>query len=524
MLTMKMTRSQKRKNIAKREEFIRDFFSDWIRLLLIILIVFGVLIRIINIDKKIHYFDETFTSLRISGYTTSEVLQNFSNNEIISLEDLKKYQAPSFDKNITSTINSLALEEPQHPPLYFCLARIWTSITSPDIGALRFLSALFSIGCIPLAYCLMDRLFHSPIISLTSSAIFAISPFHLIYAQEARQYSLWFFLTLLSSIVFLQAVSDCRNKVKWLIYGLTISASLYTFSFAFFSVVSHGIYLFITEQFRLTKRFLLFLISSTLGLVSFAPWIWKIYGYSSKASSDGKTGWMFDQLSLPAQIARWVGNFSRIFLDTGYNGGGTSNIWMAFIPLTLILIIWSLTYLCIHRSQNSCIFILTLAITPFLSLVLLDFCFSTRLSTTPRYMIPSFTGIQLAVSCLLGKHIQNFKGFTGWKSWLVSATLGSVVIWGTASSLLISSQNTWWHQGPHDTLSYGTNIHRTLLREKADLLIKPFLSDVHVGDTIILSRLIYPSVDIQLSMEPDMLKIPGEKYQSIFLLAHEPEL
>ena len=45
-----------------------------LRFLVIVLIVLGVFFRFINIDRKVYWFDETFTSLRISGYTEKEAI------------------------------------------------------------------------------------------------------------------------------------------------------------------------------------------------------------------------------------------------------------------------------------------------------------------------------------------------------------------------------------------------------------------------------------------------------------------
>ncbi|MEG4206428.1 hypothetical protein QUA20_21185 [Microcoleus sp. Pol7_A1] len=75
--------------------------------------------RFINIDKKYYWYDEAFTSLRISGYTQTEVLHEISSGQLVAPKDLMKDQRPNATKNFGDTLKSLAIEEPQLPPLYF---------------------------------------------------------------------------------------------------------------------------------------------------------------------------------------------------------------------------------------------------------------------------------------------------------------------------------------------------------------------------------------------------------------------
>ena len=63
-----------------------------LRFLLIVILALGVFFRFVNIDRKVYWFDETFTSLRISGYTEKEAIAQLCNGQQIGVEDLQKYQ------------------------------------------------------------------------------------------------------------------------------------------------------------------------------------------------------------------------------------------------------------------------------------------------------------------------------------------------------------------------------------------------------------------------------------------------
>lgn len=72
-------------------------------------------------DSKVYWGDETVTSLRISGYNLAELQTLANSNRPLSILEIQQYQYPNLQKGFTDTINGLAIEEPQHPPLYvFC--------------------------------------------------------------------------------------------------------------------------------------------------------------------------------------------------------------------------------------------------------------------------------------------------------------------------------------------------------------------------------------------------------------------
>jgi uncharacterized membrane protein len=80
----------------------------------------------------------------------------------------------------------------------------------------------------------------------------ASSPFHVLYAQEAREYSLWTVTILLSSALLLRSIRR-KTKSSWATYALGLAVGLYTFPFTVFVMLGHGIYVACIERLRLTK-------------------------------------------------------------------------------------------------------------------------------------------------------------------------------------------------------------------------------------------------------------------------------
>ncbi len=119
-----------------------------IRFFIIALLLLGVFFRLVNLDQKVYWLDETFTSLRVSGYTEQELVQQVS-QQITSIKDLQKYQHLAPEKSVIDTIKGLALEEAQLPPLYFIMSRFWVQIWGDSVAAIRSLPALINLLAFP---------------------------------------------------------------------------------------------------------------------------------------------------------------------------------------------------------------------------------------------------------------------------------------------------------------------------------------------------------------------------------------
>ena len=140
----------------------------WLKTLIVVILITGIFFRFTNLDRKVYSFDESITSLRISGYTWTEMVQQDFQGKTISVEDLqRKYQQINPEKSWLDTVKGLATEEPQLPPLYFILARFWVQWFGPEVATVRSLSAWMSLfdfserllavlGIISLSACGMD--------------------------------------------------------------------------------------------------------------------------------------------------------------------------------------------------------------------------------------------------------------------------------------------------------------------------------------------------------------------------------
>ncbi|BCL38723.1 glycosyltransferase family 39 protein [Nostoc sp. MS1] len=189
------------------------------KLFIISVLIVGIFFRFINIDKKVFWGDETSTLVRIFGYTFQEMRQNFLTNYQLNVADLQKYQRLRSDKGTLEVIKGLAVEEPQLPPAYFILLRSWVQLFSSSIISARSFSAVISLLALPAIYWLCRELFPSSNTAWMALGLLAISPFQVLYAQEARPQSLWTVTILLSSAALLKSLRQ-GTKLNWLFIQL----------------------------------------------------------------------------------------------------------------------------------------------------------------------------------------------------------------------------------------------------------------------------------------------------------------
>lgn len=488
------------KNLASHSTLFR---------ILIILLVLGVFFRFVNLDKKNYWKDETYTSLRISGYTQTEMFQQVFDGRIIGIEDLQKYQRPNPEKGLIDTIRGLAIEEPQHPPLYFVIAKYWVQWLGNSVGVTRSLSALISLLVFPCLYWLCLELFELPFVGWVAIALLAISPFHVLYAQEARQYSLWTVTILLSSTALLRGIR-LKTRLSWGIYAVTVALGLYSFMLSGLVVISHGIYIIAIKNFRLSKTVTAYLCASFVGLIAFTPWLLVVI--TNLHQTQNSTDWLAKKTSLLSLVMRWAGNLSRIFLDLGLDSSDSLINVVPLIPLILILLTlvgYSIYFLCHNTPKRVWLFVVTLIVVPALALVLPDLILGGRRSGTARYMIPCYLGIQLAVAYLLATQMTCSFNIRRQKLWQL--VMIALVSSGILSCAISSQAEMWWNKGSAEE-PYIPQMARIINQSTHPLLV----SYGSPGNIRSLSHLLNPTVQLQLMVEPNIPKI-AHGFSDVFL-------
>jgi uncharacterized membrane protein len=471
--------------------------SKWLKLICISLLVLGIVLRFTNLGLKFYWDDEVRTSLRISGYTLEQLKTVLYTDQPISAETLDRYHFPSSDSSLKDAISAFT-EHPEHPPLYYLSARFWTQFWmqwfEDSVAVTRSLSAFISLFALPCIYWLCRELFESASVAWMSVAIVAISPLHILYAYEARQYSLWTVTILFSSAALLRAIRLTQQKQNidisaWLIYSVSMALGLYSHLFFTLVAIGQGIYTLIIEKFKNSKIFIAYGISLFGGLLAFNPWIWVALLKSDrteKAIAEAQTNPEFSYL-----INRWFRNLNRVFLDGDLGG---ANI------LLLLLTIYAIYYLCRHTPPRVWIFILTLIGTNTLAIVIPDLAFGGTRSAGLRYLFPVYIGVQIVFAYCFATSLIQFKTRSQ-KFWSGMAII--ILLVGTLTSAIESQKEITWSKSD-DKAQYYIPAAKALDLKPHALII----SDASSIEILTLSYRLDPHIHLQLSSLPSLPPIP----------------
>ena len=460
--------------------------------LLVIAIIIGVGFRFFQLERKLYWHDEVYTSIRAAGFTRQEIDQELFQNRIIPALELQKYQRLKPGSTATETIQSLAQEDPQHPPFYFLMARFWLQHFGSSRTASRSLAALLSLLSLPLMYGLAWEIFASQWVALFATVFIALSPFDILFAQTARQYSLLAVIVIGSSWLLLRAMRLQSGK-NWGFYAVAIALGLYTHPFFFLTLIGQGVFIVIHKIFiSNTPTTSKFSISVIAALLLYSPWIFVIITNIKQASDT--TNWTQISLGFIYLVKLWLLSFTALFIDLDF---GIDNIWNYLLRLSFfLLIIASIYQIYRHTSPTTCLFILTSICVPFLILALPDIILGGKRSAVSRYLVSCFPGIQLAVAYLMATKIQT------------QQRLGLVVLAGLLASSIASCtvsafSDTWWNKD----LSYYNAEVAKIINKNVTNAVSPkstiLISDkgdefTNTGDLISLSYLLDPDVQLLL--------------------------
>ena len=128
----------------------------------------------------------------------------------MTVDQVLQYQQVQPGTSVLTLITDLARHDPQHPPLYYVLAKVWVDLFGDSVYALRMLSVLFSGLALLAMYWFVSELAASRRAALLAMLLMGVSPLFILYGQEAREYAFWTLTLLLSSAALLRALRVSR--------------------------------------------------------------------------------------------------------------------------------------------------------------------------------------------------------------------------------------------------------------------------------------------------------------------------
>jgi uncharacterized membrane protein len=421
-------------------------FAKLMRLIAIALLIVAISFRFTHLDRKVYWHDEAYTSLAITARPGKYFNDHLFQNRVVKAADLLAYQRFVPDLTLLDMLVRKGTEDVQHPPIYYLLLRVWTQIWGTTPTVTRGFSALLSLLMFPALYWLCLELFESRLSGWVAIALFAVSPFHLVYAQEAREFGVWTVLTVVSSAFLLRA-NRSSSWQNWLGYGVCMVVSCYTSLFSWCVAIGHLAFILLIDSgncfaklpMRIGKRTIFCFITLVGVAFLFIPWMYFVV--ISREMLHKTTAWTAISAPWMIQLQSTVFNFSRSFVD--FNLELNDGVAYALAIPILALQGYAMGVLGRTAPKTAQLFIFTLVGSTVLILGLPDLLWGGQRFTVPRYPIPCYVGLHLAVVYLFSTY---FAKPQRWKARFATIVFCLLISLGIFSCGVHSQSNTWWNK------------------------------------------------------------------------------
>lgn len=185
-----------------------------------------------------------------------------------------------YDEGVTAYLASLPLPDLTawtaddiQPPLYYYAVWLWVRLAGTGEFALRFPSAFAGVLTVPCLAWLAWRVAGSRKAGVAAGLLGAVSPLHLWYAQEARNYTWVTLLCLAASGLFWVRLREGRGR-SWLPYAALMAAAIYTHYFAFFILAFHALFALLWGLVgRARRRARQALAAVAVTVAAYLPWL-----------------------------------------------------------------------------------------------------------------------------------------------------------------------------------------------------------------------------------------------------------
>jgi uncharacterized membrane protein len=475
----------------------------------------GIFFRVFHLDRKTLWGDEIVGLVRMLGYTEAEIVR--AGPQVRTAADVKAYfnlagPANEGPRPLAATIRSLASEDPQHPPLYYVMGRLWAVWVGVTPAALRTLPVLFGILSICAMAWLAFELFGSARPALLAAAIHAVSPFAVLYSQEAREYSLWALETLVSSALLLRAVRAPGTR-RWVAYGASVAVSLYTYPLTIFVLLSHAVFIAASRPLRKRTVLIPYLATSIGATLLFLPWLAILA--TSAADPKGVGTLLSNKPTLLGIGLTFVRDLKQTWVDIGSVHGITRLAISTLSSAILAAVLYALFRLLRSARQDAnARFILALFAVPAIPLF---FFHGGALVGQIRYFEPSYLAIALALAAW---YQAAFKaGHPPAAAQIACASTCVLIMALSALSCVVSFRaDTWYNKAYERTPGVATIVNAS----DRPLVVgdRALVNDRGTSRVLELSYYLRPDVAMRVNLHCEACSIPAPAQIDTFADAH----
>ena len=466
----------------EREQLTAPLPVSW-RVFLVLVVLCGAVLRFVNLEKKPYWLDETYTSLRVSGYDeTDDAPPRLYTGRVITSADVQIFQRANSDTPAIGTVRGLARREPHLPPVYFLAARAAAHWLGDTVAATRGVSVICGVLSLLALFWLCLEWSGDQVAAWLAMGLAAVSPLLIRFAQEARPYSMWMAAILLANVAFLRMTRE-PGRSNSALYALSLAFALYVQLLTILTVLAHGVYFLLSGMWRQDRVRRHYLAASAAATLCLAPWIGVLL--IKRKTAVAMTSWQTDPAPLERLLEGWAKGITALM-----PGWPVSHPAAFLVAVAVVLLVgYALHALYRDTPRSAWLYPLLLIVIPVAPFVLLDLSLGGQRSTATRYMLPAFLIVEVAVAHLLARGIRR-------RLWQALAL--AILVTGIIASVAVVRTETWWGLSKVEV-----DLARILNQSPRPLVI----SDAHFGMIAPLSHLVHPDVGFLLNQRPTNLDI-----------------
>lgn len=183
------------------------------------------------------------------------------------------YSAVMTEHSFSQIISLAAIDK--HPPLYFLLLRVVSTVLGTSDWALRTLSVVGAVALVSLGAGPVRRIFGDKT-AYTYAAVTIFTPGILIYAHEARMYTLAIF-TVTASALFGYLAAQHNRISDWICFGAACLAAAYLHNYALMAVFYLNIFIFLWLLIKKRPHLKSYVLTGGIVLAGYLPWAFVLF-------------------------------------------------------------------------------------------------------------------------------------------------------------------------------------------------------------------------------------------------------
>ena len=508
------------------------------------LVLLGVALRLYGLEQKIVWHDEVATRVLAAGATMAAQMQGLYHAQVLTAGQVLQYQQVQQDTSVLTLIADLAKHDPQHPPLYYVLAKVWVDLWGDSVYALRTLSVLFSgLGLLAM-YWFVRELAARRRAALIAMLLLGVSPLFILYGQEAREYALWTLTLLVSSAALLRALRVSRavptlldqNKLglvasrkdhvgesvrfvtvwalsdvqrAWLLYGCSLLVAVYTSLSTLSLILVQILYVAIVTRLQWSRTLYGFIVSlSAVGLLCL-PWALNLLRNFEAFSAS--MAWSSVIVIPRTAVLRILSlNVTRNVFD--FWPEVVQDQWLpisasaACVTAIVVACVWVFR----HMRRETRLYLLLLLVLPTSMLLLPDLLFGGIRSSNARYLMPVWLAVVAVLAIALDQALTLaaralererssrgqgvFSSRQGVVGILLCLAVLCLVALPMATNILHAQQQAPWTK----SLSISLPEVAKIINQSANPLMIGNQERHHPGNLFALANLLKPETKMQL--------------------------